>query len=102
MPQDEGWSSSEGGRLKAGGAEVIGPRGVHLDRDLWRIGGAGLRDGVGRTSGNSYTTWSAMCAVEAACHRSRRLCGEVRGRVVGATGVIGQALSLSALKGWTS
>ncbi len=46
------------------------------------------------TSGNSYTTWSAMRAVEAACANYGVSLASCAVAIVGATGVIGQALSL--------
>ncbi len=75
------------------GAEVIGLAGF---TSIVTYGGLAVqaRDGVRVTSGNSYTTWSAMRAVEAACHRFGVPLASCAVAVVGATGVIGQALSL--------
>ena len=46
------------------------------------------------TSGNSYTTWSAMRAVEAACAKRAVSLANCTIAIVGATGAIGHALSL--------
>jgi predicted amino acid dehydrogenase len=75
------------------GAEVIGLAGF---TSIVTYGGLAVkaRDGVRVTSGNSYTTWSAMQAVEAACRRLSIALGNCAVAVVGATGVIGHALSL--------
>jgi acetylornithine/succinyldiaminopimelate/putrescine aminotransferase/predicted amino acid dehydrogenase len=75
------------------GAEVIGLAGF---TSIVTYGGLAVqaRDGVRVTSGNSYTTWSAMRAVEASCHRLGVSLASCAVAVVGASGVIGQALSL--------
>jgi predicted amino acid dehydrogenase len=46
------------------------------------------------TSGNSLTTWAALRAVERACAAGGPRLGESTVAIVGATGAIGQALSL--------
>jgi acetylornithine/succinyldiaminopimelate/putrescine aminotransferase/predicted amino acid dehydrogenase len=50
--------------------------------------------GLQITSGNSLTTWAALRAVERACADSGPRLGDSTVAVVGATGAIGQALSL--------
>jgi acetylornithine/succinyldiaminopimelate/putrescine aminotransferase/predicted amino acid dehydrogenase len=75
------------------GAEVIGLAGFS---SIITYGGLALqaRDDVRVTSGNSYTTWSAMRAVEAACAKHGVSLANCTVAIVGATGAIGQALSL--------
>jgi acetylornithine/succinyldiaminopimelate/putrescine aminotransferase/predicted amino acid dehydrogenase len=75
------------------GAEVIGLAGF---ASIVTFGGLAVQapDGVRVTSGNSYTTWSAMRAVEAACDRHGIPLSNCRVAIVGATGAIGHALSL--------
>ena len=75
------------------GAEVIGLAGF---TSIVTYGGLAVqaRDGVRVTSGNSYTTWSAMRAVEAACAKHGVSLANCAVAIVGATGVIGHALSL--------
>jgi acetylornithine/succinyldiaminopimelate/putrescine aminotransferase/predicted amino acid dehydrogenase len=75
------------------GAEVIGLAGFS---SITTFGGLAIQapDGVRVTSGNSYTTWSAMRAVEAACDKHGIPLSDCRVAIVGATGVIGHALSL--------
>jgi predicted amino acid dehydrogenase len=52
------------------------------------------RDGVRVTTGNSYTTWAAMRALEAACTNHGISLADCTVAVVGATGAIGHALSI--------
>ena len=75
------------------GAEVIGLAGFS---SIVTFGGLAVQapDGVRVTSGNSYTTWSAMRAVEAACNKHNIELADCRVAIVGATGAIGHALSL--------
>jgi acetylornithine/succinyldiaminopimelate/putrescine aminotransferase/predicted amino acid dehydrogenase len=75
------------------GAEVIGLAGFS---SIVTFGGLALhaREGVRVTSGNSYTTWSAMRAVEAACVEHGVSLAGATVAIVGATGAIGHALSL--------
>src|SRR5215470_1492845 len=75
------------------GARVIGLAGF---TSIVTYGGLGVQapDGVTVTSGNSYTTWSAMRAVDAACARYGISPAECTIAVVGASGAIGHALSL--------
>ena len=75
------------------GAEVIGLAGFS---SIVTYGGLALqaREGVRVTSGNSYTTWSAMRAVEAACAKRGVSLANCTIAIVGATGAIGHALSL--------
>ena len=75
------------------GAEVIGLAGF---TSIVTYGGLAVqaREGVRVTSGNSYTTWSAMRAVEAACAKFGVSLASCTVAIVGATGVIGHALSL--------
>jgi acetylornithine/succinyldiaminopimelate/putrescine aminotransferase/predicted amino acid dehydrogenase len=80
--------------LAAGrGAEVVGLGGFS---SIIADGGLALRapPGVSVTSGNSLTTWAAIRAVEAACAEHGRALADCTVAVVGATGVIGHALSL--------
>jgi acetylornithine/succinyldiaminopimelate/putrescine aminotransferase/predicted amino acid dehydrogenase len=74
-------------------AEVIGLAGFS---SIVTYGGLALqaREGVRLTSGNSYTTWAAMCALEAACTKHGLSLADCTVAVVGATGAIGHALSL--------
>jgi predicted amino acid dehydrogenase len=60
------------------------------------FGGLALhaREGVRVTSGNSYTSWVAMQALEAACAEQGVSLAERTVAIVGATGAIGHALSL--------
>jgi acetylornithine/succinyldiaminopimelate/putrescine aminotransferase/predicted amino acid dehydrogenase len=75
------------------GAEVIGLAGFS---SIVTFGGLALRarEGVRVTSGNSYTTWAAMRALEAACARHGIWPADCTVAIVGATGAIGHALSL--------
>jgi acetylornithine/succinyldiaminopimelate/putrescine aminotransferase/predicted amino acid dehydrogenase len=75
------------------GAEVIGLAGFS---SIVTYGGLALqaRKGVRVTSGNSYTTWSAMRAVETACAKHGISLANCTVAIVGATGAIGHALSL--------
>jgi acetylornithine/succinyldiaminopimelate/putrescine aminotransferase/predicted amino acid dehydrogenase len=75
------------------GAQVIGLGGF---TSIMTYGGLALQTppGVTMTSGNSYTAWSAMRAVEAACARHDIALADCTVAVVGAAGVIGHALSL--------
>ncbi len=75
------------------GAEVVGLAGFS---SIVTYGGLALRarEGVRVTSGNSYTTWVAMQALEAACTQHRIALADCTVAIVGATGAIGHALSL--------
>ncbi len=75
------------------GAEVIGLAGF---ASIVTLGGLAVQApaGVRVTSGNSYTAWSAMRAVEAACAKHGIPLENCRVAIVGATGMIGHALSL--------
>jgi acetylornithine/succinyldiaminopimelate/putrescine aminotransferase/predicted amino acid dehydrogenase len=75
------------------GAEVIGLAGFS---SIVTYGGLGLRapKGARLTSGNSYTTWAAMRALESACAKHALTLSECTVAIVGATGAIGHALSL--------
>jgi acetylornithine/succinyldiaminopimelate/putrescine aminotransferase/predicted amino acid dehydrogenase len=75
------------------GAEVVGLAGFS---SIVTFGGLALQapDGVRVTSGNSYTSWVAMQALEAACSEQGVSLAEGTVAVVGATGAIGHALSL--------
>ena len=75
------------------GAEVVGLAGFS---SIVTFGGLALhaREGVRVTSGNSYTSWVAMQALEAACTDQGVSLAERTVAVVGATGAIGHALSL--------
>ncbi|MGA7487760.1 MAG: aminotransferase class III-fold pyridoxal phosphate-dependent enzyme [Xanthobacteraceae bacterium] len=75
------------------GAEVVGLAGFS---SIVTYGGLALRarEGVRVTSGNSYTTWVAMQALEAACAQHRIALADCTVAIVGATGAIGHALSL--------
>ena len=59
-------------------------------------GGLALRiqAGVSLTSGNSFTTWAAMRAVEAVCASHSLALADCTAAIVGAAGAIGHALSL--------
>jgi len=73
-------------------AEVIGLAGFS---SIITYGGLALqaREGVRLTSGNSYTTWAAMRALEAACTKHGVSLADCTVAIVGATGAIGHALS---------
>jgi predicted amino acid dehydrogenase len=75
------------------GAEVVGLAGFS---SIVTYGGLALRarEGMRLTSGNSYTTWVAMQALEAACAKHDISLADCTVAIVGATGAIGQALSL--------
>jgi acetylornithine/succinyldiaminopimelate/putrescine aminotransferase/predicted amino acid dehydrogenase len=75
------------------GAEVVGLAGFS---SIVTFGGLALhaREGVRVTSGNSYTSWVAMQALEAACADQGVSLADRTVAVVGATGAIGHALSL--------
>jgi hypothetical protein len=75
------------------GAEVVGLGGFS---SIIAEGGLALRaqPGVSITSGNSLTTWAAIRAVEAAGARHGVALADCTVAIVGATGAIGQALSL--------
>jgi predicted amino acid dehydrogenase len=75
------------------GAEVVGLAGFS---SIVTYGGLGVQapKGVRVTSGNSYTTWAAMQALERACEKHAISLAECTVAIVGATGAIGQALSL--------
>lgn len=75
------------------GAEVVGLAGFS---SIVTYGGLALkaRDGVRITSGNSYTTWVAMQALETACAKHGVPLEDCTVAIVGATGAIGHALSL--------
>jgi acetylornithine/succinyldiaminopimelate/putrescine aminotransferase/predicted amino acid dehydrogenase len=75
------------------GAEVIGLAGFS---SIVTFGGLAVQapEGVRVTSGNSYTAWSAMRAVEAACDKHGIALKDCKVAIVGATGAIGHALSL--------
>ena len=79
------------------GAEVIGLAGF---ASIVTFGGLAVQapDGVRVTSGNSYTAWSAMRAVEAACDKHGIALGDCKVAIVGATGAIGHALSSALLR----
>ena len=75
------------------GAEVIGLAGFS---SIVTYGGLDVHapKGVRVTSGNSYTTWAAMQALERACEKHASSLADCTVAIVGATGAIGQALSL--------
>jgi predicted amino acid dehydrogenase len=75
------------------GAEVVGLAGFS---SIITFGGLALRarKGVTVTSGNSYTSWAAVQALEAACARHGMSLPDCTVAVVGAAGAIGYALSL--------
>jgi acetylornithine/succinyldiaminopimelate/putrescine aminotransferase/predicted amino acid dehydrogenase len=75
------------------GAQVIGLGGFS---SIVADGGLALKTpaGVSMTSGNSFTTWAAVRAVEAACATRGRALANCTVAVVGAAGAIGHALSL--------
>jgi len=75
------------------GAKVIGLAGFS---SIVTYGGLALRapEGVTVTSGNSYTTWVAIRALEAACANQGVSLANCTVAIVGATGAIGHALSL--------
>jgi acetylornithine/succinyldiaminopimelate/putrescine aminotransferase/predicted amino acid dehydrogenase len=75
------------------GAEVVGLAGFS---SIITFGGLALqaREGVTVTSGNSYTTWVAVQALEAACAERGISLKDCTVAVVGAAGAIGHALSL--------
>jgi acetylornithine/succinyldiaminopimelate/putrescine aminotransferase/predicted amino acid dehydrogenase len=75
------------------GAEVIGLGGFS---SIIADGGLALRApaGVSMTSGNSFTTWAAIRAVEAACSNHGLALANCTVAIVGAAGAIGHALSL--------
>jgi predicted amino acid dehydrogenase len=75
------------------GAEVIGLAGFS---SIVTYGGLGVQapKGVRLTSGNSYTTWAAMRALERACEKHEISLADCTVAIVGATGAIGHALSL--------
>jgi acetylornithine/succinyldiaminopimelate/putrescine aminotransferase/predicted amino acid dehydrogenase len=77
----------------ARGAQVIGLAGFS---SIVTYGGLGLKAPAGArlTSGNSYTSWAAMQAVERACAKHGTSLAECTVAIVGATGAIGHALSL--------
>jgi acetylornithine/succinyldiaminopimelate/putrescine aminotransferase/predicted amino acid dehydrogenase len=75
------------------GAEVVGLAGFS---SIVTFGGLALRarNGVTVTSGNSYTSWVAVQAIEAACVKHGVSLAECTVAIVGAAGIIGHALSL--------
>ena len=75
------------------GAEVVGLAGFS---SIVTFGGLALqaRNGVTVTSGNSYTSWVVVQAIEAACVKHGVSLADCTIAVVGAAGVIGHALSL--------
>ena len=75
------------------GADVVGLGGFS---SIIADGGLTLRapTGVSITSGNSFTTWAAIRAVEAACTNYGLVLADCTVAIVGAAGVIGHALSL--------
>jgi acetylornithine/succinyldiaminopimelate/putrescine aminotransferase/predicted amino acid dehydrogenase len=75
------------------GAEVVGLAGFS---SIITFGGLALnaREGVTVTSGNSYTSWVAVQALEAACAERGISLADCTVAVVGAAGAIGHALSL--------
>jgi acetylornithine/succinyldiaminopimelate/putrescine aminotransferase/predicted amino acid dehydrogenase len=75
------------------GAEVVGLAGFS---SIVTVGGLALRarEGVTVTSGNSYTSWAAVQAIEAACVKHGMSLADCTVAVVGAAGAIGHALSL--------
>jgi acetylornithine/succinyldiaminopimelate/putrescine aminotransferase/predicted amino acid dehydrogenase len=75
------------------GAEVVGLAGFS---SIITFGGLALRarKGVTVTSGNSYTSWVAVQALEAACARHGMSLPDCTVAVVGAAGAIGYALGL--------
>ncbi len=75
------------------GAKVIGLGGFG---SIVSDGGLALRipAGVSLTSGNSFTTWAAMRAVEAVCASRSLALADCAAAIVGAAGAIGHALSL--------
>jgi len=75
------------------GAKVIGLAGFS---SIVTYGGLALRapEGVTVTSGNSYTTWVAIRALEAGCAKQGISLADCTVAIVGATGAIGHALSL--------
>lgn len=75
------------------GAEVVGLAGFS---SIVTYGGLALcaPEEVRVTSGNSYTTWVAMQALEAACAAHGISLADCTVAIVGATGAIGHALSL--------
>lgn len=75
------------------GAEVVGLAGFS---SIVTFGGLALhaREGVRVTSGNSYTSWVAVRALEAACADHGVVLADCTVAIVGAAGAIGHALSL--------
>jgi acetylornithine/succinyldiaminopimelate/putrescine aminotransferase/predicted amino acid dehydrogenase len=75
------------------GAEVVGLGGFS---SVVADGGLAVKApaGVCITSGNSFTTWAALRAVEAICIREGLALSDCTVAIVGAGGVIGNALSL--------
>ena len=75
------------------GAQVVGLAGFS---SIITFGGLALRarDGVTVTSGNSYTSWVVVQALEAACIKHGMSLADCTVAVVGAAGIIGRALSL--------
>jgi predicted amino acid dehydrogenase len=75
------------------GAEVIGLGGFS---SIVARGGLALRAqaGVNLTSGNSFTAWAAMQAVEAASIRQGLVLADCTVAIVGAAGAIARALSM--------
>jgi acetylornithine/succinyldiaminopimelate/putrescine aminotransferase/predicted amino acid dehydrogenase len=75
------------------GAQVVGLAGFS---SIVTFGGLALRarDGITVTSGNSYTSWVVVQALEAACVKHSMSLADCTVAVVGAAGVIGRALSL--------
>jgi acetylornithine/succinyldiaminopimelate/putrescine aminotransferase/predicted amino acid dehydrogenase len=75
------------------GAEVVGLAGFS---SIVTFGGLALRarNSVTVTSGNSYTSWVAVQAIEAACVKHGVSLAECTVAIVGAAGIIGHALSL--------
>jgi acetylornithine/succinyldiaminopimelate/putrescine aminotransferase/predicted amino acid dehydrogenase len=75
------------------GAEVVG---LAAFSSIVTYGGLGLQapKGTRVTSGNSYTAWAAMQAVKRACEKHAISLEQCTVAIVGATGAIGQALSL--------
>jgi acetylornithine/succinyldiaminopimelate/putrescine aminotransferase/predicted amino acid dehydrogenase len=75
------------------GAEVVG---LAAFSSIVTYGGLALRapEGVRVTSGNSYTTWAALRAVEDACAKEGICLADSTVAIVGSAGAIGHALSL--------
>jgi len=75
------------------GAEVIG---LGAFSSIVSDGGLALQvpPGVNLTTGNSFTSWAAMRAVETICANRGLDLANCTAAIIGATGAIGQALSL--------